>query len=260
MVYFNDKAKCLKEFTANDVNLTMPETKIECNHILQQYLLEYETTLTVAIQFLAPTCLKLTPNITYSMDVVQRICLIFFDRSAFETVCNIVIRHNESLLFNEEPDFLLEKCLNRFSNDKLIKEDVLTGFIIDNHESFILYTESKSTTIITELWFISTTFSKDVMTCHYDSKLSFNYRLYKSFMSIGGILKIHLVFPIKHILKKTKFYLTGCVPLGCFNVRIHLINAKHLLLFVFTGAIKIKFLIYGQDSEVNESTTVVPNC
>lgn len=207
MVYFGcDKQMKVRNINVESVNaynITMHETTIECDYLLQDLLIEHSTILNAKIQFYSPTALIGRP-LQFDVKYFKRLLIIFFDRLAFDNVYHIIRVHNQ-------------KCYNNEDDDN----DILTGFVIDNHDSIITYVEGIGNGKIARLLYILTSFPNASVNLHFDTKLLFDKRLYERFINMhDGIFKINLVYPIRYILNNDNMYVIGNVPKGCFNVRI----------------------------------------
>lgn len=210
-----------KLFSVNHVNTTMPEKMIEYDEILQNRIIEYGTTLKVEIKSQAPIVLKeQTTSALMVPNNYQQIFVIFFDRLAYNNIFEAIHRHNQKLAEHRKSKLLLMKYYGADDCEKVtnLSSNVLTGFIIDNRDSIMMYVEGTTVGQIPNIWYLLTSYSTEALKVHYNSQLIFEKRLYDRFIPFGGILQIQLVQPIQLLLGNSHFYVKGNVPLGCYVV------------------------------------------
>lgn len=226
----------------NGINLKTPEKKNIYKNLIQDYLVENGTQLKIEVHFAAPLFASGRESLISTADLVTRMFLIFFDRKFFYHILNIILKANcNSLGTKTRIPIPFQKPTLQPTKELLDLEelDVITGFTVDNQESQALFIEGKSSGLIAKIWNDLMHLDETIVKLHFNTSLLFMDRLYKTFVPIGAILEIRLVFPLQHILKQRLFYLKGNVPLGCWRVKTKKREIKRLRICYVSGYFKV---------------------
>ncbi|KAH1026821.1 hypothetical protein HUJ05_000437 [Dendroctonus ponderosae] len=114
-------------------------------------------------------------------------------------------------------------------------EDILTGFVIDNGNAFVLYVEGPAVGLILNLWQDLELFTPEDGKVFFNTDQTYENRLYNIGSKWTGFYVINMKIPLECIFKNPTIYIKGNTPLPCQKALIK------LNLMFLTDTMKIMF-------------------
>ncbi|XP_050299636.1 uncharacterized protein LOC126738377 [Anthonomus grandis grandis] len=216
-----DEAKCdfLQRYrvSINRINLGGIEFSPSKKSPLKEWMLiEHDTVLDLEAYLLSPQSAALVlhqvPN-TY-----KRLLVIFFAKEKAQTCLRNILTHN-----------------GRVMNGELKDNDILTGFIIDNGNNFVIYVEGHSVGYILNVWQDIDGISPQEAKVFFNTDQAYEQRLYHVCNKFSGFNVINMKIPLQNIFTNQKTYVRGNVPLLCSRA------LTKLNLILLTGTMKLMF-------------------
>lgn len=210
--YFMDRIT-IQELNLTDMNKKRP------NSILADPSLFWRgTTLKFEAYFLTP------PHpLFYIRDVTssyRRLLVIMFDKEIAKSFFENIILHNYRVLGPGPilaPHFLIQKRTSTTTKINSEKQKALSGFLLDDWNSFIFFLEGPSNGYILELIHKVSGLNSTTAKVFYNSEYLFEDRLFPTFFKNCGLVVITLKLPLVDIFMQEKTYIEGNVPVHCFK-------------------------------------------
>ncbi|XP_044262940.1 uncharacterized protein LOC123010264 isoform X2 [Tribolium madens] len=209
-----------RRFTINELNLSDFEKNPPNSLLADQNLFWRGTTVKFEAHFLTPPHPLF--HIKDTSHSYRRILLIIFNQGVAKSLFDNLLRHNYGILGPGPilvPNFLSHQKRLLSSADKLNSENeqVLSGFCIDDSNSFIFYIEGPSNGYFLEVVHQISGLNYSTAKVFYNSEYLFEKRLFQTFFKNCGFLLINLKLPLVEIFRQEKTYIEGNVPVHCFK-------------------------------------------
>lgn len=245
----------IDKYTVNELSLTvLDENHTNTSPLTDPILLLNGTTVKFEAHFLTPV-----HPLFFIRDVenvYKRLLLILFNEDVAKHLVSSILFYNEAFLgagpFLVPNNFMIQReSCNTDESVLAQRENMLSGFIIDDGNCFILYVEGHSNGYILSLVHQISTFNYSTGKVFYNSDYLFEERLYMAFHKYGGFFTVTLKVPLVDIFAQRKMYLEGNVPYYCLKVKQKLRDSRNL--FVVPGdpeaALDVQFDNFPVDSE-----------
>ncbi|XP_057659206.1 uncharacterized protein LOC130895721 [Diorhabda carinulata] len=204
----------------NDINII--KDLVNTNEISEATFLEFGTTVSIEVYLMAPQA----PSLVYHHvpETYKRLFFITDNKVFAEILFNQIFNHNSVFFSNKSEHDEVE----------MNKLDILTGFVLDNGNSYFFYVEGPSTGFILNLWhmiqescpilnsrlaleqFSITGIRLTKGRVFFNTDNAFEKRLYPHFI-FTGLYVIVLKIPLQQILAIPNVYCRKKTPRPCLN-------------------------------------------
>ncbi|KAK4882063.1 hypothetical protein RN001_005382 [Aquatica leii] len=210
-------------FTMNEVNLDDFKKYKGCNPLTEETLIEFGTTLSIEVYLNAP--LRGVLEIFSQPTVYNRLLFIVNDIKTARFFFHLIMLHNQQIL---GPETILVNYLkggvkqNEFVERRVTIDyenlnSVITGFILNNTQSYAFFIEGLMNGLINKIWTQIQDSKTSLMKLFYNSDYLFENRMYQELIRFGGLYLINLSIPLFDILNQELLYLEGNVPTPCWE-------------------------------------------
>ncbi|XP_018330032.1 uncharacterized protein LOC108740271 isoform X2 [Agrilus planipennis] len=208
--------------TVNEVNLRQVKTREVSNALSEEVLISRGTSLKISVTAFMPQApvLQVLNNILY-----RRLVMEIYDLEFAAILLVDIIEHNRSVFHDKGIPFNFAHANTRHykpreganESSNVEVDDAVTGFLLDNGATCLIYLEGSQLGIITHFW-------QRVMTCpaktaaiFFNSQALYQRRVYSEFLKYGGLYVITLKVPLQKILSQIRIHITGNVPTPCWK-------------------------------------------
>lgn len=191
--------------TTNEINLKSPKYQNYPLLVPESVYLKLETTLKIEMYVMAPQAASLIlhqfPN------TFKRLFIIFHAENGARLFYEKVEAHNKEAF----------EAIKKNPNQKILDlEDILTGFLLDNGNSFAMFIEGPSSGFILNAWHLVNHISAQEAKVFFNTESVFEKRLYQQFLE-KGVFTVTLKLPLFNILSKYELYQKRNVPVPCME-------------------------------------------
>lgn len=192
----------------------------------------YPSPLVDAVLFEEDTNLHIQVSLGFKLDKFiddessvkyKRLLLIVYDLSIANYLISDILCYNQQFhssvlvknLFMYTENI---KNVEENGNESETKEQLLTGFWIDNGNSIILFLEGCRANYCMEIMHYKVKFmNESLCRVYYNSATYFYKRIYENFVAFGGIYKITLKYQLQKIFQVQWTHISKCVPKPAFE-------------------------------------------
>lgn len=224
-----EEFKFTDTLTINEINLSSLSEPKNSSPLTEYLLNSYGTTLQIEVYLSAP--LRALLEVHSDPQIFNRLFFIIENTELAAMFLNFIMLHNQDIL---GPDIFIANFLKchlqqadldeisrrrwHISTDYSVYSPALTGFIIDNGNSYAFFVEGLANGYITRLWSLIVEYQHNITKVFYNTDFCFEKRIYNEFFKFGGVYMINLSRPLAEILKEELVYLEGNIPRPCWKV------------------------------------------
>lgn len=204
------------------------------NPLTDELLIKFSTSIDVDIMISTP--FKIPAKIRMADEFYKRIVLVIYNTKLAKSILAEVLLHNQSLF---GPNILIPipYMLNESHFDDVsLLANVITGFVIDVGNYYVMFFEGLRKGIINNLWFEMQLVDQVDAKTFYNSESFFQRRVYSELLSHGGVYIITLQMGVKFIVTNRNIFMDGTHSVNCRRVSTKSLIFESDITLMNTGA------------------------
>lgn len=194
------------------------QAELDGNPVTDSLLRSIDTSIIVEVKIALPFIIEeIKTKKGASKGTYRRLLLVLKNKTLARSILRQVLAHNQNYLGST----VLIPNHYKTLNDGHLKDvmNVITGFVIDFGENFIMYFEGLEKGFIENLCYQISMLNKIAAKIFFDSELLFNKRVYTDLIPYGAVYVVTIQSSLKFVSINKDMFLDGVHSEDCRKVR-----------------------------------------